>query len=265
MVDQLRFFDLSSVLKKSIFLLLLFGIVCHQESVVFGQDKKAKSETYQIQQQWLSTLGKQPGSAMPYNQSSGLMVEETLNIGTDAINAAIKELNSRDRFVRYDSVAYFQLYPGQLFAHGVYTTEKGQVFQSVIGWKQDNTWKKAFEAIGPKGKISEDSKTEIGLLRSSWELYSNQHRPDLIAKNVFAENGRYFYKGKEYIGDEIAMAYGYMKNESYSIDLTPKKVIQVNNQLVYEIGIYDTGGQGLYFLLWSKVGEDWKLLLDFNF
>ncbi|NNK10759.1 MAG: hypothetical protein HKP08_05385 [Flavobacteriaceae bacterium] len=265
MKDKVRFNPLSSGFNKSILFFILIGLAGVRQSVVCAQDEKAKSETYQVQKRWVEMLQKQPGSAMPYTQSSGLVLNDALHIGTDAIKAALKELNSNDRLVRYDSVAYFQLYPGQMFVHGVYTTEKGQIFHSVIGWKQDDTWNKAFEALAPKSKISEDSKTEIGLLRSSWELYSNQHRPDLIARNVFAENGRYFYKGKEYIGAQITEAYGYMKNESYSIDLTPKKIIQVNNQLVYEVGIYDTGGQGLYFLLWSKVGNDWKLLLDFNF
>ena len=64
---------------------------------------------------------------------------------------------------------------------------------------------------------------------------------------------------------QIADAYGYMKNNSYSIDLTPQKIIQVNNQIVYEVGTYDTGGKGLYFLLWAKKREEWKLWLDFNF
>jgi hypothetical protein len=103
------------------------------------------------------------------------------------------------------------------------------------------------------------------LLRSSWELFSNQHRPDLIVKNVFASSGRYFYQGTEFKGTDIAEAYGYMKEVTYAIDLTPLKVVQVNDQLIYEIGVYETNGKGLYFLLWTKEKLEWKLMLDFNF
>ncbi|MEZ2415312.1 hypothetical protein ACA086_10130 [Muriicola sp. E247] len=245
--------------------MILLSLIGLKVNKAYSQDQNSRTATYKLQQTWLKTLQKQPGSELPYTEISGLIVNETLHIGKPSIKAAWNELTGSDQIIKYDTLAYFQLYPGQLFVHGIYTTDKGTAFHSIIGWKKSESWVKVFEAIAPKSGVTENSKTEIGLLRSSWELYSNQHRPELIAKNVFAGEGRYFYKGVEYVGMQIADAYGYMKNDSYSIDLTPQKIIQVNNQIVYEVGMYDTGGQGLYFLLWFKKGEEWKLWLDFNF
>ena len=245
--------------------MMLLSLIGLKLNKAFSQDAFSKKTTFELQQSWLKTLPKQTGSELPFTEISGLIVGETLHIGKPSIKAAWNELSRSGQLTLYDTLSYFQLYPGQMFVHGVYTTDKGKVFHSIIGWKKNESWVKVFEAIAPKSDVSEDSKTEIGLLRSSWELYSNQHRPDLIARNVFSANGRYFYRGIEYRGMDIAEAYGYMRDKSYSIDLTPQKVIQVNEQLVYEIGIYDTGGKGLYFLLWAREGDGWKLLLDFNF
>ncbi|MBT8283867.1 MAG: hypothetical protein HKO75_00655 [Flavobacteriaceae bacterium] len=254
-----------SLIRKVIFLVILLSLTGLKVDKAYSQDTSSKKVTFQLQQTWLKTLRKQPESQLPFTEISGLIVDKTLHIGKSSIKAAWNELNRSDQLIKYDTLAYFQLYPGQMFVHGVYTTDKGRAFHSIIGWKKSESWVKVFEATAPKSDVSENSKTEIGLLRSSWELYSNQHRPDLIARNVFSANGRYFYRGVEYRGMDIAEAYGYMRDKSYSIDLTPQKVIQVNDQLVYEIGVYDTGGKGLYFLLWAREGEEWKLLLDFNF
>ncbi|GGD45481.1 hypothetical protein [Muriicola marianensis] len=225
----------------------------------------SKKETLAIQNQWLSSLQSGQSQKFVFNESSGLFMADTFLIGALSITEYWEEINQQEKIIRYDTIASYQLYPGQLFVHGEYNTDNGKRFSSVIGWVKRGDWIKAFEAVAPNGDSPEDGKTEINLLRASWELYSNQHRPDLIAKNVFAPSGRYFYRGKVYEGIEIADAYSYMKNEDYSIDLTPQKVIPVNSEQTYEIGIFKTGGQGLYFLMWGKAEGEWKLLLDFNF
>ena len=56
-----------------------------------------------------------------------------------------------------------------------------------------------------------------------------------------------------------------MSNDSYKITLEALKVLQVNNKVIFEIGIYRAGGEGLYTLIWVKENEEWNLLLDFNF
>jgi|GEM_PF-3515195 len=247
---------------SQIFLFFLVGLF--SESTL-SQEANSKSEIFGLQKQWVEALKNRRNIAFVYDRTSGLMRNDSLYIGISEIESVLKDMNREDGLVQYDTLSHFQLYPGQIFVHGVYSTEKGIKLSSVIGWRRDGKWIKAFEVIAQRAVINEKSEKEIGLLRASWELYSNQHRPDLIARNVFSDNGRYFYKGLEYRGMDIADAYGYMRDKSYSIDLTPQKVIQVNDHLIYEIGIYDTGGKGLYFLLWARKGEQWKLLLDFNF
>ncbi len=233
--------------------------------VMQGQKKELKKAVHAIQSGWLSELNSTRKIAPPYTGNSGLMYKDSLLVGQNAIEGMWKRLNGEDRITKYDTINFFQLYEDQMLVHGVYTTAGGTKMPSVIAWKYDKSWYKAFEAVAPTSDRIPDHKTEIGLLRSSWELYANQHRPDLIVKNVFSSKGKYFYRGKVHMGMEIAEAYGYMRDKSYSIDLTPRKIIPINEQLICEIGIYNAGGKGLYVLLWGWEGDDWKLLLDFNF
>ncbi|WP_283401224.1 hypothetical protein [Muriicola jejuensis] len=233
--------------------------------VMQGQKKELKKAVHAIQSGWLSELNSTRKNTPPYTGISGLMYKDSLLVGQDAIEGMWKRLNGEDRILKYDTITFFQLYENQMLVHGVYTTAGGTKIPGVIAWKYDQRWYKAFEAVAPKSDRMGDHKTEIGLLRSSWELYANQHRPDLIVKNIFSSKGKYFYRGKVHKAMEIAEAYGYMRDKSYSINLTPRKIIPFNDRLVCEIGIYDAGGKGLYVLLWGMEGDDWKLLLDFNF
>lgn len=243
---------------------LVFSVFFTYQSAV-AQTKAVKKQTFELQKKWLSELNSNQKITPPYTGFSGLMYKDSLLLGQDAIEGMWKRLNGEDRITKYDTITFFQLYEDQMLVHGVYTTAGGTKIPSVIAWKYDKSWYKALEAIAPKSDRIPDHKTEIGLLRSSWELYANQHRPDLIVKNVFSSRGKYFYRGKVHKGMEIAEAYGYMRDKSYGIDLTPRKIIPFNEQLICEIGIYNAGGKGLYVLLWAWEGDDWKLLLDFNF
>ena len=231
-----------------------------------GQERAISLETMSLQSEWIATQNDKKQDTFLYNDASGLFANDSLFIGPISINKALENLYANiGALVKYDTLASYQLNEGQALVLGVYTTAKGQKMPSIIGWRKEDAWIKSFEVIEAKSIRSEVDMADIDLLRSSWELYSNQHRPDLIVKNVFAPNGRYFYNGIENKGQQIADAYGYMTNETYAIDLNPRKVYQVTDKLVYEIGVYKSNGQGLYFLLWTKEEGTWKLLLDFNF
>jgi hypothetical protein len=234
--------------------------------VSWGQVSSTSLETMTLQSKWLSTMNSKERSSLLYNETSGLYVNDSLCIGPSAIqNALYSQIAKVGTLVQYDTIASYQIHQGNALVLGTYTTAKGLKVSSIIGWRKGEAWIKAFEVMGERSVQLPFSKADIDLMRSSWELYSNQHRPDLIVQNVFAANGRYFYNGIEYKGEQITEAYGYMGDASYAIDLTPKKVYQVSDSLIYEIGIYRTTGEGLYFLLWVKEGDSWKLLLDFNF
>lgn len=260
--------DDNSFLKstRDIYLLFLVLSISLFTTDSLGQVNSASAEITVLQSKWITD---QKGKVPPvflYNEASGLFVNDSLNIGSIAINKALfNQSKNLGVLVRYDTLGTYQLHKGQVLILGVYTTSLGRKIPSIIAWRKETTWTKAFEVIAEKSKQLAADIAGIDVLRSSWELYSNQHRPDLIVRNVFAVNGRYFYNGIENKGIEIAEAYGYMKNETYTIDLTPLKVYQVNERMIYEIGVYKTNGEGLYFLLWTKEGDDWKLLLDFNF
>lgn len=246
-------------------LLLVVGISLNLLSG-WGQEVTTSRETITLQSSWISNMNSTDKSSLLYNESSGLFANDSLFIGSFAIQKALHSQFAKvGTFVQYDTIVSYQLYEGSALVLGTYTTAKGLKVSSIIGWRKDEVWIKAFEALEERSVHMPYAKEDIDLLRSSWELYSNQHRPDLIVQNIFAANGRYFYNGFENKGKQITEAYGYMRDESYSIDLTPKKVYQVTESLIYEIGIYRTTGAGLYLLIWTKDEDSWKLLLDFNF
>lgn len=103
--------------------------------------------------------------------------------------------------------------------------------------------------------------------RKEWEDQSNNHRPDLVLKNVYQEDAYYLNGTKLTEGIEaITERYNYMKNESWRISLTAEEVLPVSSNLALEIGIYQSTGQGQYLLIWEKdPSGKWMISLDFNF
>lgn len=244
------------VTQKSIFVILL---------LVSPFIANAQKTTGQVQTEWLKAVNSTSALDEFYNNTSGLLINGKFFL-TDELEEGLKVFVKANGSIKgYESLETHQLRDGQKLELGKYTTAKNKVFYSVIGWKQLGKWTKEFKAIY---EHSADVK-EVGDVgatgRQAWEDHSNEHRPDLIVKNVSAENGMYFNRGRLYNGDEIIEAYGYMNNESYHIKLESLSGTRVNEDIFFDIGTYQVGGKGLYLLIWTKEGDDWKILLDFNF
>ncbi|MEL7123036.1 MAG: hypothetical protein AAFO07_26540, partial [Bacteroidota bacterium] len=86
-----------------------------------------------------------------------------------------------------------------------------------------------------------------------------------LVNNLCLPNGYYFNNGKKYQGQEIKTVYNYMTNENWQIKLYSGRIEQVNNDIAYDIGTYQSTGKGQYVLIWKKTDDGWKILLDFNF
>ncbi|NNC61061.1 MAG: hypothetical protein HKO11_01905, partial [Eudoraea sp.] len=100
-----------SLIRKVIFLVILLSLTGLKVNKAYSQDISSKKVTFQLQQTWLKTLRKQPVSQLPFTEISGLIVDKTLHIGKSSIKAAWNELNRSDQLIKYDTLAYFQLYP----------------------------------------------------------------------------------------------------------------------------------------------------------
>jgi hypothetical protein len=79
---------------------------------------------------------------------------------------------------------------------------------------------------------------------------SNSHNHRALIEQSYTKNAIYFNNGKIDQGtEEIVTRYAYMSNPKWKIELTPIQLLSVQEDLVYEIGEYRSGGVGHYFIL----------------
>ncbi|MCB0492841.1 MAG: nuclear transport factor 2 family protein [Cyclobacteriaceae bacterium] len=230
--------------------------------LAIAQQTSNKS-TSEVQKVWLKALQGSESLVSFYTKNSGVLIGDSLYVGWDKIESQIQKVYTW-QFENYTSEETFQLRDNQKFELGSYQTRDGKTYSTIIGWRKGAEWKKELE-IWYEKTFSGTQEDRVERERGIWEKHSNQHRPDLIVKELASRNGKYFNRGKEYHRDEIASAYSYMNDKSYSIKLTALKVVQVDESTIFDIGTFDVGGKGLYTLIWKKEDGEWKLLLDFNF
>lgn len=241
--------------QKIIFLLLI---------VVSPICATAQKTTEALQSEWLKAVN--GGSALNdfYNNNSGILLSGKFVLASELSESLQRFISANGNINGYELLETHQLRNGQKLVLGKYSTATNKIFYSVIGWKQLGEWTKEFEVIYEHEDVNKGEDVAAAG-RKVWENYANEHRPDLIIKNLSAENGMYFNRGQLYKGHEIIEAYGYMNNENYHITLESLSGTRVNEEVFFDIGTFQVGGKGLYLLIWTKENDDWKILLDFNF
>lgn len=228
--------------------------------------QSAKESVEKTQSNWLMALNESKNVDSFYNAQSGILLNDESSVGIKSLNKALQNLKHKvGKFTDYRSIEEFKLRENQKFVLGTYKTQNGDILNTIIGWRYRDKWTKAFEVIYNKTKDFTLGIDSVNKKREDWEKFSNQHRPDLIVSKVFLEKGKYFNRGTQYVGKEIINAYSYMSHESYKIKLDALKVLQVNKDIIFDIGTFTSGGKGLYTLIWKKTADVWKLLIDFNF
>ncbi|MEM6892415.1 MAG: hypothetical protein AAF554_01915 [Bacteroidota bacterium] len=243
----------------------LFLVLLLCSNAAIGQQEQSES-TEKIQTAWLEALKDSEGLEAFYTAQSGIMLNDELHIGAEEIKKQLLAFTEKvGQFKQYTPLETHQLRDNEKFVAGTYETTKGNTLSSITGWKNQGKWKKVFEVVYEKTACDDLGENAVNQGRELWEKHSNTHRPDLIVKEVFSKNGKYFNRGILYKGLEISNAYSYMNDESYNIKLESLYLSQINCDIIYDIGTFEVGGKGLYTLIWQKETDDWKLLLDFNF
>ena len=243
---------------KSLFTLILI--------VIIDNAIAQSHETKNIQNDWVSSFN-QSGDLKPfYREASGILQENKLITGGENIGKKWLELHSQaGAITEYKLIETIQLIETSKFELGAYLTEKGSSYYTIIGWRNNNGWYKEVEVTYKAVNPGPDKADKIKLLRDSWQKLANDHRPDLIGKELYIDGGYYFNRGRVYSNLEIADVYSYMNPESFKISLEGLSTTIVNEETAYDIGGFQTSGKGLYILIWIKKENEWKLLLDFNF
>ncbi len=219
-----------------------------------------------VQEAWINAFNQTQDLAPFLTEQSGILHQNELTLGVMPVIDQWKKLHARSGTIEaFESQAFQQLRPGQKFELGRYEMQDGTFYRTIIGWRMQEEWIKEVEVVYLEGAYTSSGEGAVDEGRKRWQDLSNQHRPDLIASEVFSEDGVYFNRGNRYDGPAIAGAYDYMEKPSYRITLEALNVVQVNPDVVYEIGVFETNGKGLYILIWTREEAAWKLLMDFNF
>ena len=248
---------------RTAYLFILFTI--NTTAPVIGHQIEGNS-THAVQAEWLEGLNNSSSLESFYSENSGIMINDELFIGIEAISKQLQDLiNNIGQFNNYKPLEEHQLRNHQKFVLGEYKTINGDIYTAITAWSYKDQWTKDFEVFYKNSGYTYDGIDSVNQAREQWEKHSNAHRPELIVETVFSKNGKYLFRGSQYKNEKIIEAYSYMSNESYKIKLESLKTLQVNSEIIYDVGTFDTGGKGLYTLIWKKELGEWKLLLDFNF
>ena len=198
-----------------------------------------------------------------------LLLEDEIFQGRETVHQKLSEWQSTgsmprayqtEGVVRHDSLHYF--------TYGYYAG-KGQKFRTVIAWEiiKGKAYKE-IEIIYPmENNAPENILRTIDQRRADWVRLSNAHDHEALVKDLYAADGYYFNQKKLAKGTQaISERYQYMSTPKWQISLKGLKVIPVNEQVVFEIGEYRSGGVGHYIITWQLQDDGrWQVLLDFNF
>lgn len=241
--------------KILIVLLLSIGLQLHAQS----------DGTVGLQRAWVLAYNAEEDLQKFYGDQSGILLNDDLSTKAKPVAEALQNLRkTTGTFEDYTTLTTHQLYRKQKIEVGEYVSSDGTKYNTLIAWSFDTEWKKEFETIYPAAN-TDVSDEDIQKLTQSWEALSNAHRPDKIVSDLYVDQGLYFNQGKVYRGDEVADVYSYMTSEKWKIKLEALSTMECASGHLLNVGTYNSGGKGLYILIWKKVDEEWKLLLDFNY
>lgn len=163
--------------------------------------------------------------------------------------------------VRHDDSHYFEM------GYYKFSEKDPTIYAYVIAWKlTEGKWLRELEVAQPLFEQQEVQIREIDRARELWMERSNAHDHERLVSRSYAADGFYVNQGQHYRGTEaISERYSYMSQPNWQIQLTAKSVMKVQKELVFELGEYNSGGIGHYVIIWEKQGDQWKVLLDFNF
>ena len=118
-----------------------------------------------------------------------------------------------------------------------------------------------YKKVDSIGKLA-----EIDQSRKEWMELCNAHKAEELVTEKYTSDAYYYNRGRLLQGTKsIIQEYGYMNRASYSLKLTPKHVVFVTPNIVYEIGQCSGSYLNPYMLLWEKQADgNWQVRMDSN-
>lgn len=157
--------------------------------------------------------------------------------------------------------------PDMVYEIGYMITEKDARYDFIIIWSsEEGTWLRELEVITLYASNS-SAQEGIDAVRRKWVALANEHSPERLSTEVYAEDFTYYNRNTIYQGyDKLCEAYSYMKEPDFQIDLKKEFSVVVQPDLVYEMGKWmNSDYSGSYIIIWKKQQNgEWKIAFDSN-
>jgi hypothetical protein len=219
---------------------------------------------------WMSTLSANDIDVSTIYTENALLFSEMDNCIKGITNITIFYQNIFKGLTlnEYNSLYRVQLSENKhmVFEIGLLTTEQNVSYQYLILWtKIKGLWLRDLEAVAKKA-IALDIGSGIDLARNLWVELANMHSAITLVKSTYIENFFYYNRGILYQGYEnLADVYSYMNDLTFDIKLKSEYCVMVGQNLAYDIGVWNSSDyEGHYIIIWKRMGQEWKIMLDCN-
>lgn len=190
--------------------------------------------------------------------------------GRDAMKTYLRNFYS-SRGSLEDSKTHYKIpvYDGILeYEIGSFKTQEGGQFSHTIIWTKGNSSKqKIVEVVYENTSNSIEIPAELESARKKWVKLCNDHNSKKLVTQLYTEDAIYYNRGRLLRGhDQLSQEYSYMDNATYKLQLTPKHIEQVSDDIIFEIGKCSGSYNLPYLLVWKKQKEgNWKIYMDSNY
>ncbi len=118
-----------------------------------------------------------------------------------------------------------------------------------------------------KNKKNKLNSSVLNSYRNRWMELCNNHKVENLVTELYQKEAYYYNRGRLINGTPaITKEYGYMKSPNYSLQLSPKHITMVNDNIAYELGRCSGSYPLPYLLVWQKQDDGkWLILMDSNF
>ncbi len=122
-----------------------------------------------------------------------------------------------------------------------------------------------FLVIYRKQKVAGQT-SEIDTARKEWMKLCNGHQVSELVNRLYTKDAYYYNQGRLLQGRQsLITEYGYMNDDSYSLQLTPKHLAVISEEIAYEVGRCSGSYPNPYMLIWQKQSNGkWQILMDSN-
>lgn len=177
--------------------------------------------------------------------------------------------DNQNKLLNYKSHFTIPVYELLEYEIGLSQTENDNQFAHLIIWSMENGAKQRVAEVIFEKSIEEDAEipNELTIAREKWMKLCNANKSEKLVKELYTENAIYYNRGRILRGHEqLTSEYSYMDSPTYKLQLEPKYIEIVKEDIIFEIGMCSGSYPLPYVLVWNKQPDGvWKIYFDSNY